>query len=215
MKKTVVTIIMIALLGAITVNGELKKLDTRGAIVFGLNQPLVGGFNVEANFFYKRLAFDYSHGVSLDFSNEMLRGGYKNQGLKMHLPWTTGFGIGWRFTDWLNLRLEPKWHSFDIHYEGDKRLSSNRIKNYTTFTLGVGLYSDIRPFRKFENRFLQGIMIAPSVRYWPRVYSSLDDNKFSYLNRNSGKVEELKAAEVGIANTPLIVNISVGYSWKF
>ena len=27
-----------------------------------------------------------------------------------HLPWTTGFGIGYRLKEWVNIRVAPKWH---------------------------------------------------------------------------------------------------------
>ena len=90
-----------------------KSLDNRINLVFGVGQITQGGFNVEGNIFYQRLAFDYSHGVSLNTSNSQLEAGAdKNQSLAVHLPWTTGFGVGYRFSEWLNLRVEPKWHKY-------------------------------------------------------------------------------------------------------
>src|SRR3954470_13770649 len=91
---------------------QQKNFDTRVNILFGLNQIILNGFNVEGNLFYKRLAFDYSHGVSLDFSGNNVSGSIKEQKLAVHMPYTTGFGVGYRFTRWLNVRLEPKWHRF-------------------------------------------------------------------------------------------------------
>ena len=190
-----------------------KPLSNRINLLFGLNQPLANGFNIEGNLFYKRFAFDYSHGVSLNFSNQMLAGSEKTQQLAAHLPYTTGFGVGYRFNEWFNLRAEPKWHRFELYYEGDEQIINNRIVAYNTFTLGIGAYFNIRPFKN-KNNFLKGIMIAPSVRYWPKISSSLNDN-FTYQNRITGQRETLSAMEVGVANTPWIVNISVGYSFEY
>lgn len=190
-----------------------KPLSNRVNILFGLNQPLANGFNIEGNLFYKRFVFDYSHGVSLNFSNQMLAGNEKTQQLAAHLPYTTGFGVGYRFNEWFNLRAEPKWHRFELYYEGDKQTIDNRIVAYNTFTLGIGAYFNIRPFKN-QNNFLKGIMIAPSIRYWPKISSNLNDN-FTYQNRITGQNETLSAMEVGVANTPWIVNISVGYSFEY
>lgn len=187
--------------------------DVRVNLLFGLNQPILGGFNVEGNFFYKRLAFDYSHGMNLNFSSEMLGGTYQEQGLKATLPWTTGFGVGYRFNTWLNLRVEPKWHKFEISYEETPEGTAGEVTDYTTFTLGLGLYANLRPFKNSQSNFLQGIMVAPSVRFWPRVSSSLEDDQFSYDNAITGETETIEALEVGVANTPWIVNISIGYSF--
>lgn len=187
--------------------------DVRVNLLFGLNQPILGGFNVEGNFFWKRLAFDYSHGMGLNFSSEMLGGAYEEQGLEAKLPWTTGFGVGYRFNTWLNLRVEPKWHKFEISYADDALDITESITEYTTFTLGLGLYANLRPFKNSSSNFLQGIMVAPSVRFWPNIASTLEDDMFSYNNALTGQTETIEALNVGVANTPWIVNISVGYSF--
>ena len=187
--------------------------DVRVNLLFGLNQPILGGFNVEGNFFWKRLAFDYSHGMGLNFSSEMLGGAYEEQGLEAKLPWTTGFGVGYRFNTWLNLRVEPKWHKFEISYADDALDITESITEYITFTLGLGLYANLRPFKNSSSNFLQGIMVAPSVRYWPNIASTLEDDRFSYNNALTGQTETIEALNVGVANTPWIVNISVGYSF--
>ena len=72
-----------------------------------------------------------------------------------------------------------------------------------------------QPFKK-QNNFLKGIMVAPSIRWWPRVSSTLENDEFTYNNRSTQSEVTHKAMEVGVNNTPLIVNISVGYSfnWK-
>src|SRR5215831_15030109 len=118
---------------AITFVSEVKAQDKthEAAILFGLNQPLVlSGFNIEANYFTKKMSFDYSHGVSLEYQGSSVTGDMKEQHLVAHLPYSTGFGIGYRFTSWLNLRVEPKWHRFEIYYAGDEQTLTKRIIAY-------------------------------------------------------------------------------------
>jgi hypothetical protein len=190
-----------------------KEFDTRINILFGLTQPLFAkGFNIEGNLFYKRLAFDYSHGVSLDFSGNTISGELKEQHLQVHVPFTTGFGLGFRFTEWLSLRVEPKWHRFEIYYDDENQNESNSIVEYNTFSLGLGAYANWRPFKNIQNP-LKGIMIAPSIRYWPTLSSTLPDDQFVYDNRITGKTETHHRMEAGINNTPIVFNISVGYSF--
>lgn len=194
-------------------NGD-HPLTNRVNLLFGLNQPLLGGFNIEGNLFYKRLAFDYSHGISLNLSNNTLSGDAASQGLAVHIPYTTGFGIGYRFNDWLNVRVEPKWHRFEIYYEGAEQIAANQIVAYNTFTLGLGAYGNLRPFKHQEN-LLKGIMVSPSVRWWPNVSTSLDEDVYTYENVQTGQSEAHEALNIGFGNTPLILNISVGYSIEF
>jgi hypothetical protein len=190
------------------------KRDRKIAILFGLTQPVIAsGFNIEGNFIYNRLIFDYSHGVSLDFTGDLLAPDLKDQGVAVHLPWTTGFGAGYRFTAWLNLRAEPKWHRFEFYYKGEAQTKSNQIVAYNTFTLGMGLYGFFQPFKRKDN-FLNGLTIAPSIRFWPTVSSTLKGDRFDYANKNTGDTEQIKTLDPGVGFTPLIVNISVGYCFQ-
>lgn len=217
MKKVALKITtLLAFLIALQANGQ-KNLDqqmssTRINVLFGLNQPLLSGFNMEGNIFYKRFAFDYSHGVSLNLDNEFLDPINKELALDVHIPWTTGFGIGYRFNQWFNLRAEPKWHKFELYDQGTEQVSENLIVSYTTFSMGIGAYANFRPFKRKKN-FLNGIMIVPSLRWWPRVSSSLNNNQVDFYSPNLDSVVTHEALEVGINNTPLIVNISIGYSF--
>jgi hypothetical protein len=52
------------------------------------------------------------------------------------------------------------------------------------------------------------------VRYWPNVASTLDDDEVAYMNQTTGATETHQAANIGIANTPIIVNLSVGYVFQ-
>ncbi len=213
MQKTLLSIFALIIFLNQVGQAQSPTLTNRVNVLFGLNQPLANGFNVEGNLFYKRFAFDYSHGVSLNFSNQMLAGQEKTQQLAVHIPYTTGFGVGYRFNEWFNLRAEPKWHRFELYYEGDAQTIDNRIVAYNTFSLGIGAYFNWQPFKKQRN-FLKGIMVAPSIRYWPRLSTNLPDG-FTYQNRITGQNEALNAMQVGIANTPWIFNVSVGYTFGF
>lgn len=194
---------------------QKNQLTNRVNLVFGVGQILGDGFNVEGNIFYKRFAFDYSHGTSLNTPNSFLEeGADKQQGLAIHIPWTTGFGVGYRFNDWLNLRFEPKWHKYELYYDGESQNSQNQIAEYVTTTLGLGLYANFRPFKN-KNNLLKGIMIAPNIRWWPRVSSTLNNDELSYFNTQLNENVTHNAREIGMANTPFFFNCSVGYTIQF
>ena len=52
------------------------------------------------------------------------------------------------------------------------------------------------------------------MRYWPNVATSLSDDKIVYANATTGRDETHDAANIGIRNSPLIVNISIGYIFQ-
>lgn len=190
------------------------KTEKRINLLFGVAQTAVAkGINVEGNYIHNRFIFDYSHGASLEFTGNLLPDDLKNQHLAVHEPWTTGFGIGYRIKEWINIRVEPKWHKFEFYYEGDPQTKSNEITSYNTFSLGLGVYGSYLPFKKKDN-FLKGFIISPSVRFWPTISSSLKGGEFIYMNRETGKIEEIKTLDPGTKFTPLVVNISIGYSFQ-
>ncbi len=194
---------------------QKRNLENQANIVFGLSQIALNGYNIEGNLFFNRLALEYSHGVSLNMDNSFLEPGPdQDQGLAIHLPWTTGFGVGYRLNNWLNLRVEPKWHKFELYYDGEAQVSNNLIADYTTFTVGLGLYGNIRPFKNMDN-FLKGFMIVPNVRWWPRVSSSVDGSAFTYINKLTDQLETHELRQIGMANSPFFINASLGYSIKF
>ncbi len=156
---------------------------------------------------------DYSHGVSLDFNGNAIPDALKKQGVVVHMPWTTGCGIGYRLTDWLNIRVEPKLHRFEFYYANKLQNKNSEITSYNTFTLGLGVYGSYLPFKKMGN-FMNGIIVAPSIRYWPTIHSSLKDDKFSYYNKNTDANEVIRTYDPGIGLTPLILNLSIGYSYR-
>ena len=209
------SLILIQILAAgLTGRAQDWKREKRANILFGLAQPaLAKGFNIEGNYIHNRFIFDYSHGASLDFSGNLLPNSLKGQQLAIHEPWTTGFGIGYRLKEWINIRVEPKWHKFEFYYDGEPQNNSTLITSYETFTLGLGVYGDYRPFKN-KNNCLKGFLIAPSVRFWPTVSSSLKGDKFTYVNKRTGALEEIKTLDAGSGFTPIVFNVSIGYSFQ-
>lgn len=206
-------LIVAAFLATVTLQAQDWKTEKKVNIVFGLTQPLlVSGFNIEGNYIHNRFIFDYSHGVSLDFSGSSATPDLKRQGVAVHMPWTTGFGVGYRLKEWLNVRFEPKWHRFEFYYDGETQTQANQITSFNIVSLGVGLYGHYQPFKN-QTSFLKGIMIAPSIRFWPTVSSTLKEDLFTYNNKVTKAKEEIKTLGSGIGFTPFVFNISVGYSF--
>ncbi len=214
-RKIIVTsLVCIFLLQAADAQNKDWKKDRKISVLTGLSQAfIVKGFNIEANYIHHRIIFDYSHGASLDLDRNLVNDELKAQGVVVHMPFSTGIGIGYRLTEWLNVRVEPKWHRFEFYYDGEAQNEANRITvDKNNFSVGLGVYTFFQPFRKKGNA-LKGITIAPSVRFWPTVASSFTDDKFRYLNKNTSKMEEIETLASGIGFTPLILNISVGYTF--
>jgi hypothetical protein len=181
------------------------------SVLFGMLQPTVAkGFNMEVNYTTNRMIFDYSHGVSLD---PPVVGDFKTQNVVLHIPHTTGFGVGYRFTQFFDVRFEPKLHSWEVYYKDEAQNNANKIKDFKTFTLGIGAYYRYMPFKNSENKFLQGITTSTSIRYWQNVGTTLRNDEFSYANKTTNKTETLKAPNIGIANSPIIFNIAIGYTF--
>jgi hypothetical protein len=206
-------IIMLVITASFKASAQDWKSDERINIMFGLSQPILGsGFNIEGNFIYDRFIFDYSHGVSLDFKDGSTTSSLRQQGVAVHMPYTTGFGLGYRITEWLNVRVEPKWHRFEFYYEDQPETKINQITAYNTFSLGAGVYGAYRPF-KHQDNFLSGFLLAPSVRFWPTVTSSEPGDSFAYFNKNTNSNQQITKLDPGILFTPLVINLSVGYTF--
>ncbi|MDN5396727.1 MAG: hypothetical protein L0G39_16255 [Chryseobacterium sp.] len=187
--------------------------SNRVSVLAGLIQPiLLKGGNIEVTYFSKKMSFDYSHGFLLNMSGGTITGDAKTQHLAYHLPYSTGFGVGYRFTSYFDVRIESKMHSWEVYYDGETQNKSNLIKAYKTYSLGLGAYYRYMPFHKKDN-WLQGITTSTSLRWWPNVASSLTDNKFTYYNKFSNKDETLKASNIGIAGSQFLINLSIGYTF--
>ncbi|RYG40172.1 MAG: hypothetical protein EOO01_27985, partial [Chitinophagaceae bacterium] len=169
------------------------------SVLFGLNQPLVlHGFNVEVDYWTRKWVFEYSHGVGLNVDGKMLGDEYERQQISFKLPHSLRVGVGYRFTEALNIRLEPKIHFYEAYYNDQDQKSSQRLVDFSTYTVGLGAYYKWQPFEQ-ENNFLKGITVVPSIRYWQKVGSSLKKNQFTYQNNHTQREETLKAPNIGIA----------------
>jgi hypothetical protein len=214
--KNIIVLIATIILGSTNsfAQNKTKKdflYSNRVSVLFGLLQPVVAqGFNMEINYTTKRLIFDYSHGVSLD---PPVVGDFKTQNVVLHIPYTTGFGIGYRFSSFFDVRFEPKLHSWEIYYKDEVQNASTKINDFKTFTLGIGAYYRYMPFKNSSNKILQGITTSTSLRYWQNVGTTLRNDEFSYFNKTSNKIEILKAPNIGFVNSPIIFNIAIGYSF--
>lgn len=194
-----------------TKNKSEFQYSNKFSIVAGLIQPIVlKGGNVEVTYTTSRMIFDYSHGFNL---HPPSAGEYKTQNLVLDIPFSTGFGIGYRINSFLDIRFEPKLHSWKVYSKEDTQTPKIEIANYETFTLGAGLYYRYFPFRRSSTKLLQGITTATSIRWWHNVGSTLSNDEFVYNNKTTGKKETVEAANIGIANTPIIFNVSIGYTF--
>ena len=208
-----VTLITMGISNSVAQTTEKKKLlySNKFSVLFGTLQPVaLKGYNVEFNYTTNRLIFDYSHGVSLD---PPVVGDYKTQNVVLHLPYSTGFGIGYRFSSFLDLRFEPKLHDWEVFNKDEMQSEATKIKGFKTFTLGLGLYYRYMPFKNSNNKILQGITTSTSLRYWQNVGTTLSKDQFSYINKSTNKIETLKAPNIGIANSPIIFNLAIGYTF--
>lgn len=211
MKKLFFSILFLAILNKSFAQKKELLYSNRFSIVAGLIQPIaLKGGNIEVTYTTNRMIFDYSHGFNL---NPPSGGAYKRQNVVLHLPFSTGFGIGYRLNSNLDVRFEPKLHSWEVYYKNEAQNANTKLKDYKTFTLGAGVYYRYFPFSKSPNKALQGITTATSLRYWPNVGTTLSHDSFDYTNKTTQKIETQKAANIGMGNTPLIFNISVGYTF--
>lgn len=189
----------------------------RLAVLAGLIQPIVlRGGNVEVDVHFKRFVVGYSHGFLLNIDGAAVVGEAGEQELSFHLPYSTGFGVGLRPLEWLDIRLEGKAHRFQVRQAGSDRGSP--LFSYTTYTLGAGVYAQYRPFDHFGVRaaeWLRGFTLVNSLRWWPNVASTLPQNRRSYTHPTTGVRTVHHAQNIGIANTPIIYNLSIGYSFAF
>lgn len=79
--------------------------------------------------------------------------------------------------------------------------------------MGVGAYYRYYPFAGRAGA-ARGVVIVPSIRYWPNVSSSLPNNELRYANARTGRQEVHQAAEQGVPGTTgVIANVSIGYTF--
>lgn len=189
--------------------------SNRFTLAGGISQLLLGGYNVHAEYTTKRMVFDYSHGFNLNLSGKTASLVAQDQQLNEKLTSTLGIGIGYRITPAFDIRFEPKLHFYEVNYNGYAESGNAQLTTYKTVTLGLGAYYRYYPFRK-QNNALAGILVMPSVRFWPNVWSSLADNKLTYVNKATNRTETYKAASQGFPGMHgLLANVTIGYTFGF
>ena len=196
-----------------TVEKPAFPYSNRFTLGGGVSQLLLGGFNVQAEYTTRRWVVAYSHGFNISLNGTAASVTAQDQKLAEKLTSTLGIGIGYRLTPYFDLRLEPKLHYWETYYDGLPKTAANRVTSYRTVTVGMGAYYKYYPFRKKENGFA-GILIMPSLRYWPNVWSSLKNNELTYRNQVTERTETYKTATQGFPGTNgLLANVTVGYTF--
>ena len=215
MKKTIyqifglLTFLIVSISGFAQSNGDKNRFS----LLFGLNQPiLLKGFNFELNYWMKHWVIDYSHGFNLHVDGEFVAPEYERQNVNFKITHSLGIGFGYRFTKAFNLRFEPKIHIYEAYYDCHDQSGGTSISNFNTYTLGFGAYYRWLPFEAKQG-LAKGITIVPSIRYWYKVGSSLPGDQASYFNTCTNQTEILNVPNIGVANTPWIINISIGYTF--
>ncbi len=103
------------LMGAFLFAGNLAASDI--TVSGDFNQPIIfGGGNLGVTLKTKKLVFEYSHGwaLQLDRLKSSLPERTQRQDLKVYMPYSTGLGVGWRLTRFLDIRLEFKEHAYRV-----------------------------------------------------------------------------------------------------
>lgn len=203
----------LALLTAPVLSAQAPWDDTnRPSLVFGLSQLALGGGNVEATWHTRRIVVAWSHGAGLKLSGAAGPSQWATQQIAARMPWTTGLGIGPRLTERLDLRLEIKRHAFAIHPEQDDFRGPPLVR-YETTTIGIGAYYRWHPFARAANP-LRGLLVVPSVRYWPNVASTLPGDTAVFTHPVTGQRVVHRAAEQGLPGTGgLVLNVSIGLTF--
>jgi hypothetical protein len=168
------------------------------SVMAGLTQWVVfQGGNVAVEYKIGRLAFEYSHGQGLDLNQVPgvgLTSAERDAGAHVRVPWTTGFGVGFRVTDHLDVLVEGKAHRFEV---------TSRDRNaeiaYTTFSVGPSVFYSIHLYK--------GLFLQPNVRFWPNVASTLSGDH-ALLRQPDGSVYDHEAHAFG-----LFANANIG--WTF
>jgi len=171
-------------------------LRTHFSVMAGLTQWIVfRGGNVALEYRVGRLAFEVSHGQGLDLNQAggfALTSAERDAGLRVLVPWTTGFGVGYRITENLHALVELKAHRYDVRTSADEA-------RYTTFSVGPSVFYT---FYLYEGLFLQ-----PNVRFWPNVGSTLHDGR-ALLRNGDGSTYVHDAHDFG-----LFANVNLGWSF--
>lgn len=160
---------------------------------FGLLQLALGGFNVAAEFRYKRLWLEYSHGLDLemnDLGGLGLSSAEKREHVHVYVPYTTGFGVGATVLDELWVGVEFKTHRYDVNAPGGPTVG------YQTYSIG--------PVVGYKVFLYRGLFADAYLRYWPNVATSLDGGKVALRTGNETVMHDAHSFD-------FFANVSIGY----
>lgn len=190
--------ILYVCLAAAPARAAERRYESSVSVMLGLSQWLLWeGGNVAAQVKRGRWVFEYSHGQGLNLSRVEalgLSGAERDAGVRLELPFTTGGGVGYRILPNLHLLLEVKAHRYVV-----RGFDRNEELDYWTFTVGPGLF--------YELHLWKGLFLQPSIRWWPTVASTLDEDE-ARLATASGESYEHEAHVL-----PPFVNVNLG--WQF
>jgi hypothetical protein len=177
------------------------RFETSLSLQSALIQPLLGGFNVTVTYKRERLVLGYSHGTLLNLDR---LGGFSKSSadranhLSAFCPYTTGFDVGIRITERLDLRGEWKIHRYDVKAPDGQRVS------YDVITVGPSIYYQLHPL-DWSGR--TGLVVELSLRWWPTVYTSLPNDEYVFTTATGTIVH--KALRAGV-----FPGVSVGWTFR-
>jgi hypothetical protein len=169
--------------------------DVQVAVNFGLLQLALDGFNIAGEVRYRRWWFEYSHGVELTLNQWpglTMTGTEREQNLHIHMPYTTGIGIGFTLLDELWLGVEFKTHRYEVNAPGGP------VSSYQTYSIG--------PVLGYKFFVFKGLFVNAYLRYWPNIATSLPDNKIALAGTDGTVTHSAHDFEV-------FGNLSVGYAF--
>ncbi|AOP33149.1 hypothetical protein A0128_04340 [Leptospira tipperaryensis] len=169
----------------------LSSLSAEGvSLQGGLSQPILGGWNLAGTYYGKNLVFEYSHGSNLNFDaagGAGLNESERKQDLRVNLPYTTGFGIGYLFTPNFDIRLEVKEHYYRVHsntspdelylsealgIRSDLPIQGNGFQNWVPPLSSTNNFLDLTVQKAIESEFLYGAKyVAPGSTHHYRTRS--------------------------------------------
>jgi hypothetical protein len=169
----------------------------RFSIMAGVTQwAVLRGGNLAVEYKTRHVVFEFSHGQGLDLNQApgfALTSAERDAGARVRVPWTTGFGVGYRITEDLHLLVEAKAHRYNVF----NRDGSAEV-DYTTFSIGPSVFYSIYLYK--------GFFIEPNVRFWPNLGSTLSGNR-AELRQPDGTVYAHEAHDFG-----LFANMNLGWT---
>jgi len=173
-------------------------LEQKFSVMAGLSQwLLLRGGNLAVEFKTGRFAFEVSHGQGLDLNQlggSALSSAERHDETRVRVPWTTGFGVGYRITENLHLLVEFKAHHYEV-----RASEGASVVSYTTFSIGPGVFYSIY--------LSKHVFLQPNLRFWPNVASTLAGGSAT-LTRCDGTSYTHEAHDFGFFG-----NVNLGYSF--